>query len=318
MKVYVIADFLSEINKTDIRKTCAECGFEAAFYDSVSEADGRVSDGNIIYCTNERLLPQMKELKWVHSSNAGVEPFIRTGLFGGGKILLTNSSGAYGLAISEHIIMVTLMLMRRMPEYLDSAARHEWHEHLAIRSIAGSNIAIVGTGNLGRTAAEKFRALGAASITGFNRSGRSCDAFDRVYRFEEFADRIAGTDLIVICVPGTPETVKLMDAEKIAAIPDKAYFINVGRGSTVDQDALINALNENRLAGAALDVMEPEPLPQDHPLWTAKNIIITPHCSGDMGLEYTIDRTVEFFIDNLKRYSKGEKLINLVDISAGY
>jgi phosphoglycerate dehydrogenase-like enzyme len=214
--------------------------------------------------------------------------------------------------------MVALMLMRRMPEYLDSAVRHEWHEHLAIRSIAGSNIAIVGTGDLGSTAAEKFRALGAAGITGFNRSGRSCDAFDRVYRFEDFTDRIAGTDLVVICVPGTPETEKLIDAEKIAAIPDKAYFINVGRGSTVDQDALTKALNENRLAGAALDVMEPEPLPQDHPLWTAPNTIITPHCSGDMGLEYTISKTVEIFTDNLRRFAEGKKLINLVDALAGY
>jgi hypothetical protein len=91
MKVYVIADFLSEKNKADIRKTCAECGFEAAFYDRAGEADGRVSDGNIIYCTNEKLLSQVKDLKWVHSSNAGVEPFLRTGLFDGGKILLTNS-----------------------------------------------------------------------------------------------------------------------------------------------------------------------------------------------------------------------------------
>ena len=318
MKVYVIADFLSEKNKADIFETCTECGYEAAFYDGEGEANGRVSDGDIVYCSNERLLPQMKALKWVHSSNAGVEPFIRTGLFGNGKALLTNSSGAYGLAISEHIIMTALMLMRRMPEYLASSVKHEWHKHLSIRSIVGSNIAIVGTGDLGSTAAEKFRALGASSVTGFNRSGRGNDAFDRIYRFEEFAGHIAGTDLVVMCVPGTPETEKLMDEEKLAAIPDKAFFINVGRGTTVDQDALLDALNEKRIAGAALDVMEPEPLPQDHPLWNAPNTIITPHCSGDMGLEYTIDKTVEFFIENLKRYAKGHELINLVNPSEGY
>ena len=134
----------------------------------------------------------------------------------------------------------------------------------------------------------------------------------------EFADNAGNADVVVVCLPDTPETKGLINEEIIAAIPASAYLINVGRGVTVDQDALIRALNEGRIAGAALDVVTPEPLPADHPLWTAKNCIITPHCSGDMGLEYSVDRTFDLFCENLKRYAKGEDLINLVDPRKGY
>jgi phosphoglycerate dehydrogenase-like enzyme len=101
-------------------------------------------------------------------------------------------------------------------------------------------------------------------------------------------------------------------------LPETAFVVNVGRGVTVDQDALVKALNEGKIAGAALDVAVPEPLPDDHPLWTAKNCIITPHSSGDMGLQYSVDVTVEIFCENLRRYAEGAELVNVVDCDAGY
>ena len=101
-------------------------------------------------------------------------------------------------------------------------------------------------------------------------------------------------------------------------LSDKTFVINVGRGMVIDQDALIDALNEGVIAGAAIDVVYPEPLPKDSRLWTAKNLILTPHISGDMGLPYTVDQTVEIFCDNLRRYSKGEELTHIVDIKTGY
>ena len=125
-------------------------------------------------------------------------------------------------------------------------------------------------------------------------------------------------DTLVLCVPGTPDTEGLLSAERIALLPEKAFVINVGRGTVVNQEALIEALNEGRLAGAALDVMYPEPLPEDHPLWTARNCIITPHISGDMGLPETVDITVDIFCKNLRRYAEGRELTNLIDINAGY
>ena len=319
-KCCVVGDFLSKENKADMRRTAENCGFEIEFFENAEAADGNVGDAELCYGGHPELLPQMQGLKWCHTAYAGVGNLIKTGIFDSGEVVLTNSSGAYGRTISEHIIMVTLMLMRQMPEYNKIMSAHGWVQDYPIRSIEGSRICIIGTGDIGRNAAKRYRALGAESVTGFNRSGRAVDEFDEVYKLDEF-DRVidgAAIDVLLLCVPGTPDSKGILSAERISKLPGGTLVINVGRGSAIDQDALMEALNEGRIAGAALDVVMPEPLPTDHPLWTAKNCIITPHISGDMGLPYTVDKTVEYFCENLKRYTRGEELINIVDIEAGY
>lgn len=323
-KCYAICDFLSDANKQHMSSVAEECGFEMGFFDSGEEAAGKISDAEAVYCDEGELLREMPQLRWCHSISAGVGHFLKSGVFDRGDVLLSNSSGAYGLAISEHIIMVTLLLMRRMPEYFKVVEERGWTRDLKIRSIKGSVIAIAGTGNLGQNAAKRFRALGAKSVIGFSRSGRSRDFFDEVFRIDDFEAVVSSRaeedqiDVLVLCVPGTPDTEGLLSAERITALPEKTFVINVGRGTVIDQEALIEALNEGRIAGAALDVMYPEPLPEDHPLWTARNCIITPHISGDMGLPETIDITVDIFCENLKRYADGRELTNLIDVNAGY
>ena len=319
-KCYAIAGYLSEHNKETMRRTAEECGFDIEFFDNAEEANGKVSDAEVIYGIDRTLLSQMPRLKWYHSAYAGAGNLIKTGIFDSGDVILTNSSGAYGLTIGEHIIMVSLMLMRQMPEYNKVMSRHGWVQEYPIRSIAGSSIAIIGTGDIGRNAAARFRVLGASRIIGFNRSGRDVDVFDEVFKLDEFDAVIeeSDIDILLLCVPGTSESKGLLSKERIAALSEKTCVINVGRGSAIDQEALVAALNEGKLAGAALDVVKPEPLPTDHPLWTTKNCIITPHISGDMGLPYTVDKTVEFFCENLRRYARGDELINVVDVEAGY
>lgn len=323
-KCYAICDFLSDANKQQMRSVAEECGFEMGFFDSGIEAAGKIGDAEVVYCDDGELLKEMPQLKWCHSISAGVGHFLKSGVFDRGDVLLSNSSGAYGLAISEHIIMVTLLLMRRMPEYFKVIEERGWTRDLKIRSIKGSVIAIAGTGNLGQNAAKRFRALGAGKVIGFSRSGKDRDFFDEVFRMDDFESVLSSRaeddqiDVLVLCVPGTSESDGLLSAERIALLPEKTFVINVGRGTVVDQGALIEALNEGRIAGAALDVMYPEPLPSDHPLWTAKNCIITPHISGDMGLPETIDITVDIFCENLRRYAEGRELTNLIDINAGY
>ncbi len=318
IKAYCITKYLSEDNMRAISEACEQYGYDMTFFGTSEQAAGKVSDGEVLYCNNARLIDRMPQLKWCHSSSAGVNNFIATGAFGNGDVILTNSSGAYGRAISEHIIMVTLLLLRRMNEYSEIIAAREWKQNLKIRSIYGSNIAIVGTGNLGSTAAEKFKGLGAGSVIGFSRSGKAREPFDEVYRIDDFEKRIGKVDVVVMCVPDTPMTHGLLSAQRIAALPETAFVVNVGRGVTVDQEALVKALNDGKIAGAALDVAVPEPLPADHPLWTAKNCIITPHSSGDMGLQYSVDVTVEIFCENLRRYAEGAELVNVVDCDAGY
>ena len=324
-KCYVICDYLSEENIRQISKIAQDCGFDVSFYESSEEARGNISDAEIAYCIDSTLLKEMPHLKWCHDGFAGVEKFVASGVFDSGEAVLTNSSGAYGLTISEHIIMVTLMLMRQMPRYFEIIGERGWVQDLPIRSVQGSRIAIIGTGDIGQNTARRFKALGAEKVIGFNRSGRKQECFDEVYRLEDLDRIICGTqaeaeplDVLVLCVPGTAESSGLLSKERIARLSDKTFVINVGRGTVIDQDALLEALNEGRIAGAALDVMYPEPLPADHPLWTAKNCIITPHISGDMGLPYTVDKTVEFFCENFERYARGDDLLHRVDIEAGY
>ena len=323
-KCYAICDFLSDANRQHMRSVAEECGFEMGFFESSEEAAGKISDAEVVYCDDGELMREMPQLKWCNSVSAGVGHFLQSGVFDRGDVLLTNSSGAYGLAISEHIIMVTLLLMRRMPEYFEIVAERGWTRDLKIRSIKGSVIAIIGTGNLGQNAAKRYKALGAKKVIGFSRSGREREFFDEVFRIDEFESVVSGRseddqiDVLVLCVPGTADSEGLLSAERIALLPEKTFVINVGRGILIDQDALIEALNEGRIAGAALDVMYPEPLPADHPLWTARNCIITPHISGDMGLPETVDITVDIFCDNLRRYADGRELTHLIDINAGY
>lgn len=317
-KVCVISKYLTDERVRRIREACERVNYEVAFFDDWEKAAAESGDANIVCSAAPDALYSMKDLEWSHTLNAGVEPFIKSGLFDSGKVILTNSAGAYGLAIAEHVVMVALMLFRQMPAYLKSVGERGWLQRLPIRSIDGCKVAIAGTGGLGSSTAKRLKALGASEVKGFNRRGRDAEGFDKTYKISEIENHLGDIDLLVMCLPGTPETQNFLNEEMINKLPETAYVINVGRGSTVDQDALIDALNEERIAGAAIDVMYPEPLPKDHPLWTAKNCIITPHISGDTGLPYSVDQTFEIFIDNIGRYARGEDLVNVVNIKEGY
>ena len=324
-KCYAVADFLSEENKEQIRKAASDNGFEIEFFDNSYEASGKVSDGEVLYSGGDAVTcREMPALKWCHTAFAGIGAYAVSGLFDSGDILLSNSSGSYSRAIGEHIIMVSLMMMREMSLYTDAAKEKKWEKEVPLRSIAGSTVVIVGTGDIGSGAAERFKVLGAEKIVGFNRSGRGADAFDEVYSVCEF-DRVfedksfsESVDILVLCAPGTAESKGLLSRGRIGMLNEKTFVINIGRGALVDQDALAEALNNGKIAGAALDVMTPEPLPEDDPLWDAKNCIITPHISGNMSLPYTVDKTVEIFCENLKRYAEGRELINTANVKRGY
>ena len=211
------------------------------------------------------------------------------------------------------------MLMRRQPEYDEVTRAREWKNIGAVRSICGSRITIVGTGDIGTSLARRVKALGAAHVCGVRRTLKPADpAFDEVTTLDKLAEAVADVDVIALCVPGTPETAGLLSKEIIDGLNPKTYVVNVGRGSAIDQPALVAALNEGRIAGAALDVMTPEPLPVDDPLYDAKNVILTPHISGNMSLGLTCDINVDMFCENLERYFKGEPLAHVVDRKLGY
>jgi phosphoglycerate dehydrogenase-like enzyme len=321
--ICVCQEFLTDEHKEKINAAAAAAGFSVRYFLPEQEADARayLQSCEILYAHSPELLRAAPaSLQWYCCSYAGVDPYCKNdGIFKNPDCLLTNGSGAYGVTISEHLLMVTLMLLRRMPEYEQIVSERGWANDLPIRSIVGSTITVLGTGNIGTTFAKKAKLLGAAKLIGVSRSGVQRDPiYDEMYSFARLDEILPKTELLVMALPGTPETVGIMSKQRIDLLPNTAYLINVGRGTAVDQSALVDALNSGRLAGAALDVMNPEPLPKDDPLWSARNIILTPHVSGNMTLGCTRDLTVQMFCEDLANYAAGRPLRHLVDRTRGY
>lgn len=319
-KLAVLGDFLEPHHHAQIDSTAARCGFAVDYYPDGHVPAELAGQYEVLYGMPDRAaLRTFTSLKWFCGSFAGVDAYLDDALYPSPDVILTNSSGAYGVTIAEHLIMVTLMLLRHASAYVLEAAAHRWGPVLPMRSIMGSTITVVGTGDIGTEFARRAKALGAKSIRGVRRTKKAADpAFDEIHTNDELDGLLPDTDILVLALPATGETKGILSAERIALLSASAYVVNVGRGSAIDQAALIDALNGGRLAGAALDVFAQEPIPAGDPAWTAKNLLITPHISGQMSLGYTRDRNVELFCQDLERYGRGEKPLRLVDRKIGY
>ena len=319
--ICVYLEFLTPAHKAQIEKAARETGFSVHFFDldQFEEARACLQHCEVLYAHDMALLKAAPpSLRWYCCSFAGVDIYCKDpSVFANPQCLLTNSSG-YGVTIAEHVVMVTLMLLRRMPEHEEVVRQRRWCKQRPIRSIRDNEFIILGTGNIGVNVAQRLRGMGAARVTGLSRSGRRVEGFDEVLPISLLDEVLPKTRILVMALPATAETENILSRDRIALLPPEAYVINVGRGTALDQEALVEALNSRTLAGAALDVMRPEPLPPDHPLWNARNIILTPHVSGNMTLGYTCDVNVEMFCRDLANYAAGKPLVNLVDRALGY
>ncbi len=321
MKKIAAADvFFTPEHLEMIQKTAAECGYSVDIYPDGHLPADKAAEYEVVYgCCPAQELKAAANLKWFCSSFAGVDIYMDESIYPHPGVLLTNSSGAYGITIAEHIIMVTLMLLRRMPEFEKVVRERGWLRSLPMRSICGSDITILGTGDIGNNFARRAKALGARTVRGVRRTRKAGDpAYDEMYTFAELDSVLPKTEILVMALPSTPETLHILNRQRLALLPEGAYVVNVGRGTAVDQEALMDALNSGHLAGAALDVVVPEPLPKDHPLWDTKNLLLTPHISGNMSLGITCDLDVELFCEDLKNFAAGKKLERFVDRSLGY
>lgn len=294
-------------------------GLEVRFFDSIAEAKQKARQAEIIFSFAAFSKEDAPLLRWQCTPSAGINQFLRSGAFDVPGAVLTHSSGAYGTTIAEHIVMVTLELMRRQAEYHELMQKREWRRDLPIRSIRGSRITLLGTGDIGQEAAIRLRAFSPASLTGINRGGRNPrDLFDRVLTMEHLNEILPETDLLILSLPETLETIRVMDSRRLALLPNDAFLVNVGRGSAIEQSALEQLLRSGHLAGAALDVFEQEPIPQDATIWTCPRLLITPHAAGNMTLAYTLQRIIDQFLEDLECFTAREPLRFRVDLSRGY
>ena len=256
-------------------------------------------------------------LQWLQCNSAGVEPFLQPGVLHS-KTLLTNATGAYGLAISEHMLGMLLEISKKLHLYRDAQHQHQWQSLGQVRSIEGSTVLVLGMGDIGGEFARRVKALG-AHVIGVRRTDTRCpDYADEVHLTADLDQLLPLADVVAVSLPGTRETAGLLDRRRIALMKEGAVVLNVGRGSIIDTEALCDALESGHLGGAGLDVTDPEPLPVGHRLWDIPNAVITPHISGFYHLPETLERIVRISAANLKAYTEGLPLKNLVDFSTGY
>ena len=264
------------------------------------------------------LIKKATPLKWYHTPSAGVDKFVDVSIYPNANVMLTNSSGAFGNSIAEHLIMSALILLRKARIYQKQQQEKVWKNAGEIGSICNSVVTIIGMGNIGNTFAKYCKAMGAI-VRGVKSSDtKKPDYVDTQYLTADINKAIEGADIVASCLPYTKHTDKLIDENCISSMKKTTIFLNVGRGKTVDQTALIKALSENRIAGAALDVAEIEPMPQDCPLWEMENVIVTPHMSGHDDDILNANSIFDIYYKNLCSYMSGGKLDNVVDFQKGY
>ncbi|HEU4362423.1 MAG TPA: D-2-hydroxyacid dehydrogenase [Mycobacterium sp.] len=255
--------------------------------------------------------PAADALRWVQVAALGVDAVLCDELIDS-DVVLTNSRGIFEEPIAEYVLGQILAFAKGFRRSRLAQDAHRW-QHFDTEQIAGAAVTIVGPGPVGRAIARLLRAAG-MTVRGVGRTGREDPDFGVIGT--DLVEAVADADYVVLAAPLTPHTRGLLDADVLAAMPARARLINVGRGELVDTDALLAAMVAGRLAGAALDVVDPEPPPPDHPVWTTPNLHLTPHHSGDVhGWTSALQQQ---FIANFRRYVSGQPLHNVVDKQRGY
>lgn len=317
-KLVTVIAVLEPAHRAEIAEAAEKHGFDALFFESDAEAADALRDAEIVFGQSAALAKNSPKLRWLCTPSAGVNQFQGENVFVSPGAVLTNSSGAYGVTIAEHTVMVILEILRRQSNYSAIVSRRKWERGLPVRSIRGSRVTLLGTGDIGQECAVRLRAFGPSSLCGVNRGGSNPgNLFDRAVPADRLDTLLPRTDLMIISLPGTAETYHMLDARRLSLLPDGALVVNVGRGSVIEQPALEKELRAGRLY-AALDVFEQEPLPEGDTLWQCPNLLITPHIAGNMTLPYTRDRIVELFLEDFENYCAGRPLARAVDLKRGY
>ncbi|QED46551.1 D-2-hydroxyacid dehydrogenase [Cytobacillus dafuensis] len=264
----------------------------------------------------EYVLNNESKLRWVQTWSAGINSMPLEKL-NSRHVQLTSANGVHSFPISETIFALMLGLTRKINTYVKNQQSRKWH-HSGLRlELHGKTMGLFGVGAIGKETAKIAKAFG-MNVLGFRRSGQPEENVDTMYKLDQMNDVLPVCDYVVVTLPLTKETKLLFGKEQFNLMKPSSFFINIARGDIIVEADLIEALKEEKIAGAGLDVFEKEPLGENSPLWELENVIITPHTAGST--EHYNNRVIEdIFIPNLKSYLKGEKLpINLVDYVKGY
>lgn len=262
-----------------------------------------------------------KKLRWVHSPAAAVNQLLTPKLVNS-EVVVTNSTGVHGPVVAEHAIAVILALAKRLPQAMRHQARKTWSQDQLWkqlprpREIDGATVALIGMGGIGREFTSRAKALGMTVLAvRENPANGPCGA-DRVYGTAELDQVLPEADYVLVCAPLTSATARIINHARLNKMKKDAYLVNVSRGQLIDERALLDALKRRRIAGAALDVFDHEPLPRSSKFWGLDNLLITPHTAAVT--ERLWERHLRFISENLKRFIAGQPLLSQVDKARGY
>lgn len=308
---------LEERYLRELREAFPEADFvvakdNAEFTGMVGEADAVIGNEAL----TEEQLNKAKRLRWVQVTSAGVEGWLSPAL-AKHPLTLTNFSGIAAPNIADHVLALIYAFARGLPELFARQQRKEWGDDApATFEPTGQTLAILGLGDIGEALAERASALGMTVVAMQRHPTAPPEGVDETVASDELPDLLKEADHVAISLPLTEKTKGMIGAKQLALMKPSAYLYNVGRGPLIDQDALIAALREGQLAGAGLDVTDPEPLPANSPLWEMPNVIITGHNAAATPLLW--ERGIVLLKENVARFLKGEELKNVVDTKAGY
>jgi phosphoglycerate dehydrogenase-like enzyme len=290
----------------------------AHFYFEEQSSDQLLAKAQIIagHPTPDRLA-LAKNLEWFQCDFAGVDRYVAPGALPE-KVLLTNAKGAYGLAIAEHMLAGTFALLKRLDTYHSNQLEHIWRDEGPVTSMEDARVLLVGVGDIGGCYGRKAKALGSYVVGVRLHNGPKPQWMDEQYTIDCLDEELAKADIVAMSLPGTPLTNGMMNLERLKKMKPTALLVNGGRGTTVVTDDLNAALRGGVIRGAFLDVMDPEPLPAEHPLWDAPGALLTPHIAGFYHLPQTVRNINEIFIHNLQAYVQGSPLKNVIDRKQGY
>lgn len=261
-------------------------------------------------------LKKAEKLKWLHLPSAGVDRYADKKIYHNSNIKLTNSSGVYGKPIAEHVFSMIMAHNRNLIDYAYDKQQKKWERRNEIKDFFNSTVGILGLGDIGSTIAKRAKAWGAEVLALKRTMTAAPDYVDKIYLNEDLDKLLKQSDYVILTLPGTPETEEIIGSKELNLMKDSAFIVNIGRGTLIKQDDLIHALKNKLIAGAGLDVTDPEPLPEDSEIWELDNVILTPHTSG---FSPTNDRRrFKIFKDNLKRYVNNDELCNKVDFKLKY
>jgi len=290
-------------------------------YDGIEE-DIRDAEIVMAWSIRPEQFKAAKKLRWIHSPVAAVHQLMFSELIKS-DVILTNAREVHGPVVAEHVIALIFALAKKIPDAVRLQEKHVWGQATLWsspprpREVAGATLGLVGLGSIGREVAQRASALGMRVIAVREHVKKEKpDSVDQVYASDQLQTLLQQSDYVVLAVPITASTQKLMNAERLSEMKPEACLINVGRGPLIDEVALAAALRTHQIGGAALDVFDQEPLPADSPLWDLHNLIITPHTAGLT--EKLWERHYQLFSENLRRYLAQRPLLGVVDKNKGY